>query len=89
MYIEAVSLERKFGDVERLSTASLTNGVSEKMFGTTGYNNPLGASYPPVKQQASQPAQSQKSLPIGKALNLFLASVYFRLTFEQPMEWNS
>ena len=72
--------ERKFGDIERLSTASLTNGLTDKVFGTGSYNSPLGASYPPVKT-SGQSSQSQKSLSLGEFLfanndsELFLRTV--------------
>ena len=70
-------IERKFGDIERLTTASLTNGVTEKAFGSaSNYNNPLGASYPIVKSQPSQQSQSQKSHHIGENLLSFFNSLF-------------
>jgi len=66
--------ERKFGDIERLSTASLTNGLTDRVFGTSNYSNPLGASYPPVKTsgQSSQ-SQTQKSLSLGESVLIMCA----------------
>ncbi|XP_066925759.1 inhibitor of growth protein 3-like [Clytia hemisphaerica] len=60
-------LKRKFGDVERLTTACLSNGLTDKLFGgtTTSYNNPLGASYPPTKSN-SQPSSSQSQKTISQ-----------------------
>lgn len=57
--------KKKFGDIERLSTATLTNGVSNKMFGGT-YNSPLGATYPPVKSSLQSSQATQKSLSLSK-----------------------
>lgn len=51
--------EKKFGDIDRLSTASLTNGITDKMFGTaSNFNSPLGANYPIVKSQATSSSSS-------------------------------
>ena len=82
-----ILLERKFGDIERLTTASLTNGVTEKAFGSaSNYNSPLGASYPIVKSQPSQPSQSQKSHHIGKGDSICLVLL---LGVEISIYWGS